>query len=147
MAVVLAQQATTGISEVRPRVDVRLRCDYPVQVDLNSTVPNVSMGFEVISHHPEHAVLEKIAFQLWAGQPVLTATMDHRHTILSHTTVGNIFFNGELTTGAVERIRQEMARRAPCGKYMVQGTAYFTADSGPFEVYLIRQERDIPPTD
>lgn len=143
----LPAQATAGVSAVKPRVDVRLRCDGPVQVDLHSTVPNVSIWFEVISHLNEDATLEKIAFQLWAGQPVLTATMDHRHNIPNHSTVSNVYFSGELTPGAVERIRQEMVKRAPRGKYMVQGTAYFTSASGRFEVYLIRQERDIPPTD
>jgi hypothetical protein len=146
-AVPLAPDGVIATDPLRPPLEVRLRCDYPVQVDLNSTVPNVSMGFEVVSHHAVDAVLEKIVFQLWAGQPVLSATMDHRHTISSHTTVGNIFFSGELTTGAVERIRQEMARRAPRGKYTVHGIAYFSSISGPFEIQLLRQERDIPPTD
>lgn len=94
-AAALPVPTTPSASAVKPRVDVRLGCDSSVQVDIHSTVPNVSIGFEVISHHDEDAVLEKIAFQLWAGQPVLTATMDHRHAIPSHSTISNVFFRGD----------------------------------------------------
>jgi hypothetical protein len=116
-------------------------------VDLNCTVPNVSIWFEVISHYAVDAVLDKIVLQLWAGQPVLSATMDHWYPIPRHSTVGTVYFSGELTPGAVERNRQEMAKRGPRGRYMVQGTAYFSSESGPFEVQLIRLEREVPPTD
>lgn len=92
-------------------------------------------------------MLEKIVLKLWAGQPVLSGTMDDRHPIPAHSTVGKVWFSDQLTPGAVEQIRQEMARRGPRGRYTVYGTAYFSSASGPFEVQLLRQEREIPPTD
>lgn len=134
-------------TSLRPDVEVRLRGGDPIVVDVNSTVPNVSIWFEVISHYAIDAVLEKIVLQLWAGQPVLSSTMDHRHDIPAHSTVPNVWFSGELTPGAVERIRQEMAKRGPRGKYTVHGTAYFSSINGTFEVQLLNQERQIPPTD
>ncbi len=143
----LAEEGATGVDPLHPALEVRLRGENPVVVDLHSTVPNVSIWFEVISHYAIDVALERIALQLWAGQPVLTGTMDHRHPISRHDTVGNVHFSGELTPGGVERIRQEMARRRPRGRYAVYGTAYFTSASGPFEVHLVRQEREIPPDD
>jgi hypothetical protein len=140
-------EGIAAASPLKPPVEVRLRGENPIVVDLNSTVPNVSIWFEVISHHAVDAMLDKIVLQLWAGQPVLSGTMDHRYPIPRHSTVGTIYFSGELTPGAVERIRQEMAKQGPRGRYTVHGTAYFSSDSGHFEVQLLRQEREIPPAD
>lgn len=143
---VVDEDVTAALPQIVP-VEVRLRCDYAVVVDLNSTVPNVSLWFEVISHLDIDATLERIVFQLWAGQPVLSGTMDHRHAISRHSTYSSVHFHGQLTAGAVEQIRREMAKRAPRGKYTVYGTGYFASTSGPFEVQLRNQERDIPPVD
>ncbi len=146
-APVPADESPTAAVPLDRPITVRLRCENPVVVDLNSTVPNASIWFEVNSHNGINAVLERIAFDLWAGQPVLSGTMDHRHTIHGHTTIENVHFHGQLTPGAVEQIRKEIARRGPRGRYAVYGTAYFSSASGPFEVHLLHQEREIPPAD
>jgi hypothetical protein len=126
-------------------IAVRLRAEHPLVVDLDSVVPSVSIWLEINSHSDVDAVLDRIVVDFWAGQPVLTGVMAHRHRVARHSTVENVYFCGQLTPGAVERIRQEMAKTAPRGRYTVYATAYFDSSEGAFEVQPQRLEREIPP--
>lgn len=139
---------------VEPSIDftraiaLRLRDADAITLDLTSTVPSVSIWFEVINHSDVELVLDRIVLELRVGQPVLQGVMAHRYPIPPHTTVSTIWFFELLTEGAMKLISQHQeALQKPGGSVQVlhvTARAYFDSPALRFAIESSNLSRPYP---
>jgi hypothetical protein len=92
--------------KVARQVEIRLRGNNPICLNLGAEVPCVDLYFEIINLSYFNLVLDRLLIDFWFGQPTFQGAVLRRYNISAGKTVEDISYKQGLTTAQQKQIEQ-----------------------------------------
>jgi len=120
--------------KVAAKIHIDLRGENPIDLSLNSEVPNVSVYFEITNLSPLDLTLDRLLVEIWFGQPTLVATLLRRYTLPAGQITKNVFLRHMLSNAQRSQIQDFMNSGGTRGQIHIYLTAYLESRVGRIEI-------------
>lgn len=134
-----------GGAVIAQQVDIDLRADVPINIQLGSQIPQIFLWFVIVNRSPLDLEFDRLMFTLWVAQPLI-----YRGLILTRGTIPHserresFYYESHLDTAQVAEIRRLTTDKGYLEGVRIDLTAYFQTREGWIEVNRNLQRSKVP---
>lgn len=130
--------------KVAKLIDIDLRSNVPIILNLNTDVPYISLYFFINNRSPFELTLDRLLIKLWIGQPVLDGFILRRYVVSKGNYRNDICFSSFLTTLQREVFKNHCDSQLMTSQISLEVTAYLESKIGLVCVEKHIDRSDVP---
>lgn len=121
------------LKRIKDEVHFEIRNIYPGTINLNATVPTITLWFRLINMSDYILTVDRVLFELWVGQPVIKeAVINKKIQTGPRSFKEDIYFEKELSEKQIDAIRHYAEKDIKIDLYRI--SVYCSCKLGDFEL-------------